>query len=99
MALARTEGFDPERLELYDSQEIADGNRGLPVATADSARGDYWAYRLGGVAAHRFRENIHPRYAACVRLHLIPNRGTEKDARLTVKDVRRRCHVVGCVGV
>ncbi|MFE3903327.1 hypothetical protein ACFXPY_24200 [Streptomyces sp. NPDC059153] len=25
-----------------------------------SALGDYWAYWLGGVAAHRFRENSHP---------------------------------------
>lgn len=34
MALARTEGFDPEHLAPYDYQETADGHRGLPVATA-----------------------------------------------------------------
>lgn len=78
MAHARTEGFDPERLEPCDYQEIADGNRGLPVATADITRGDYWACWLGGVAAHRVREIIHLRYAACVCLHLIPDLGTKR---------------------
>ncbi|MFG2563181.1 hypothetical protein [Streptomyces sp. NPDC048496] len=47
-----------------------------------------WAYWLGGVAAHRVRENTHPRYAACVCLHLISILGTKKVARVTVKDVR-----------
>ncbi|MFF2324408.1 MULTISPECIES: hypothetical protein [unclassified Streptomyces] len=35
-------------------------DRGLPPATAGSALGGSWAHRLGGVAAHRFREDIHP---------------------------------------
>ncbi|MFF6888844.1 tyrosine-type recombinase/integrase [Streptomyces sp. NPDC012421] len=68
--------------------KIADSNRGLPVATADSTVGDYLTYWLGSVAVHRLRENTHTRYAACVRLHLIPGLGTKKVARLTAKDVR-----------
>ncbi|SCF98769.1 hypothetical protein [Streptomyces sp. Ncost-T10-10d] len=60
VAPAGTEGFDPERLEPDDCQEIAEGNRGPPIVTAGCALGDYWAYWLGGVATHRFRENIHP---------------------------------------
>lgn len=70
------------------AEKIADSNRGLPVATADSTLGDYLTYWLGNVAVHRLRENTHTRYAACVRLHLIPGLGTKKIARLTAKDVR-----------
>jgi integrase len=70
------------------TEKIADSNRGLPVATADSTVGDYLAYWLGSVAVHRLRENTHTRYATCVRLHLIPGLGTKKIARLTAKDVR-----------
>ncbi|MFJ5139025.1 tyrosine-type recombinase/integrase [Streptomyces sp. NPDC088707] len=70
------------------AEKIADSNRGLPVATADSTLGDYLTYWLGSVAVHRLRENTHTRYAACVRLHLIPGLGTKKIARLTAKDVR-----------
>ncbi|MGA5700120.1 tyrosine-type recombinase/integrase [Peterkaempfera bronchialis] len=69
-------------------EKIADSNRGLPVATADSTVGDYLTYWLGSVAIHRLRENTHTRYATCVRLHLIPGLGTKKIARLTAKDVR-----------
>ncbi|MFE7043285.1 tyrosine-type recombinase/integrase [Streptomyces atratus] len=70
------------------AEKIADSNRGLPVATADSTVGDYLTYWLGSVAVHRLRENTHTRYAACVRLHLIPGLGTKKVACLTAKDVR-----------
>ncbi|WP_435972250.1 tyrosine-type recombinase/integrase [Streptomyces sp. Qhu_M48] len=70
------------------AEKIADSNRGLPVATADSTVGDYLTYWLGSVAVHRLRENTHTRYATCVRLHLIPGLGTRKIARLTAKDVR-----------
>ncbi|MEU9848855.1 tyrosine-type recombinase/integrase [Streptomyces sp. NPDC047985] len=70
------------------AEKIADSNRGLPVATADSTVGDYLTYWLNGVAVHRLRETTHTRYAACVRLHLIPGLGTKKVARLTAKDVR-----------
>ncbi|MFB7557084.1 tyrosine-type recombinase/integrase [Streptomyces brevispora] len=68
--------------------KIADSNRGLPVATADSTVGDYLTYWLGSVAIHRLRENTHTRYATCIRLHLIPGLGTKKVARLTARDVR-----------
>ncbi|MFD8723884.1 tyrosine-type recombinase/integrase [Streptomyces sp. NPDC059629] len=70
------------------TQKIADSNRGLPVATADSTVSDYLTYWLGSVAVHRLRENTHTRYTTCVRLHLIPGLGTKKIARLTAKDVR-----------
>jgi integrase len=70
------------------AEKITDSNRGLPVATADSTLGDYLTYWLSSVAVHRLRENTHTRYAACVRLHLIPGLGTKKIARLTAKDVR-----------
>lgn len=72
------------------AEKTADSNRGLPVATADSTVGDYLTYWLGSVAVHRLRENTLTRYAACVRLHLIPGLGlgTKKVARLTAKDVR-----------
>lgn len=70
------------------AKKIADSNRGLPVATADSTVGEYLTYWLGSVAVHRLRENTHTRYATCVRLHLIPGLGTKKVARLTAKDVR-----------
>ncbi|MFE9439626.1 tyrosine-type recombinase/integrase [Streptomyces sp. NPDC006602] len=68
--------------------KIADSNRGLPVATADSTVGDYLTYWLGSVAIHRLRENTHTRYATCIRLHLIPGLGTKKVTRLTARDVR-----------
>ncbi|MFD5620629.1 tyrosine-type recombinase/integrase [Streptomyces yangpuensis] len=70
------------------TDKIANSNRGLPVATADSTLGDYLTYWLGSVAVHRLRENTHTRYATCIRLHLIPGLGTKKIARLTAKDVR-----------
>ncbi|RSS83973.1 site-specific integrase [Streptomyces sp. WAC06614] len=70
------------------AEKVADSNRGLPVATADSTLGDYLTYWLGTVAVHRLRENTHTRYASCVRLHLVPGLGTKKVARLTAKDVR-----------
>ncbi|MFD6780043.1 tyrosine-type recombinase/integrase [Streptomyces diastaticus] len=70
------------------TEKIADSNRGLPVATADSTLGDYLTYWLSSVAVHQLRENTHTRYAACIRLHLIPGLGTKKIARLTAKDIR-----------
>ncbi|MER6091732.1 tyrosine-type recombinase/integrase [Streptomyces bluensis] len=70
------------------AEKIADSNRGLPVATADSTVSDYLTYWLGSIAVHRLRENTHTRYTTCVRLHLIPGLGTKKIARLTAKDVR-----------
>ncbi|MFE3657873.1 tyrosine-type recombinase/integrase [Streptomyces sp. NPDC059165] len=82
----RVRVYGTTRREAAD--KLADSNRGLPVATADSTVGDYLAYWLGSVAIHRLRENTHTRYAACVRLHLIPGLGTKKVARLTAKDVR-----------
>ncbi|WP_166029221.1 tyrosine-type recombinase/integrase [Streptomyces chilikensis] len=86
----RVRVYGTTRRETADklAEKIADSNRGLPVATADSALGDYLTYWLGSVAVHRLRENTHTRYAACVRLHLIPGLGTKKVARLTAKDVR-----------
>jgi hypothetical protein len=69
------------------AEKIADSNRGLPVATADSTVGDYLTYWLNGVAVHPLRENTHTRYAACIRLHIIPGLGTKKGF-LTAKDVR-----------
>ncbi len=82
--------YGTTRREAADklAEKIADSNRGLPVATADSTLGDYLTYWLSSVAIHRLRENTHTRYAACVRLHLIPGLGTKKIARLTAKDVR-----------
>ncbi|WP_329316734.1 site-specific integrase (plasmid) [Streptomyces sp. NBC_01278] len=70
------------------AEKIADSNRGLPVATADSTVGDYLTYWLNGVVVHRLRENTHTRYATCIRLYLKPGLGTKKLARLTAKDVR-----------
>ncbi|GGV68702.1 site-specific integrase [Streptomyces griseoloalbus] len=86
----RVRVYGSTRRESADklAEKIADSNRGLPVATADSTVGDYLTYWLGSVAVHRLRENTHTRYAACVRLHLIPGLGTKKVARLTAKDVR-----------
>ncbi|MGG7608001.1 tyrosine-type recombinase/integrase [Streptomyces sp. ZG43] len=82
--------YGSTRREAADklAEKIADSNRGLPVATADSTVGDYLTYWLSSVAIHRLRENTHTRYATCVRLHLIPGLGTKKVARLTAKDVR-----------
>ncbi|KUN75819.1 tyrosine-type recombinase/integrase [Streptomyces griseoruber] len=86
----RVRVYGTTRKEAADklTEKIADSNRGLPVATADSTVGDYLTYWLNGVAVHRLRENTHVRYAACVRLHLMPGLGTKKVARLTAKDVR-----------
>ncbi|MEE1767535.1 tyrosine-type recombinase/integrase [Streptomyces sp. JV185] len=86
----RVRVYGATRRETADklAEKIADSNCGLPVATADSALGDYLTYWLGSVAVHRLRENTHTRYTACVRLHLIPGLGTKKVARLTAKDVR-----------
>jgi len=86
----RVRVYGATRREAADklAEKIADSNRGLPVATADSTVGDYLIYWLGSVAVHRLRENTHTRYATCVRLHLIPGLGTKKIARLTAKDVR-----------
>ncbi|MBC9731523.1 site-specific integrase [Streptomyces sp. TRM68367] len=86
----RVRVYGTTRRETADklAERIADSNRGLPVATADSTLGDYLNYWLNSVAVHRLRENTHTRYAACVRLHLIPGLGTKKVARLTARDVR-----------
>lgn len=86
----RVRVYGTTRREAADklAEKISNSNRGLPVATADSTVGDYLTYWLGSVAVHRLRENTHTRYAACVRLHLIPGLGTKKVARLTAKDVR-----------
>ncbi|MDO0926005.1 tyrosine-type recombinase/integrase [Streptomyces sp. TG1A-8] len=86
----RVRVYGSTRREAADklAEKIAASNRGLPVATADSTVGDYLTYWLNDVAVHRLRENTHTRYAACVRLHLIPGLGTKKIARLTAKEVR-----------
>ncbi|MFF5566188.1 tyrosine-type recombinase/integrase [Streptomyces sp. NPDC012623] len=88
----RVRVYGSTRREAADklAEKIADSNRGLLVATADSTVGDYLTYWLGSVAVHRLRENTHTRYATCIRLHLIPGLGlgTKKIARLTAKDVR-----------
>ncbi|GAB2584643.1 site-specific integrase [Streptomyces capparidis] len=70
------------------TEKIAASNLGLPVAAADSTVSTYLTYWLNGVAVHQVRENTHTRYAACVRLHLIPGLGAKKLARLTARDVR-----------
>ncbi|MFI1941255.1 tyrosine-type recombinase/integrase [Streptomyces purpureus] len=70
------------------TEKIAASNLGLPVAAADSTVSAYLTYWLHGVAVHQVRENTHTRYAACIRLHLIPGLGTKKLARLTARDVR-----------
>lgn len=70
------------------AEKIADSNRGLPIATADSTVSVYLAYWLNSVAVHRLRENTHTRYATCIRLYLKPGLGTKKLARLTAKDIR-----------
>lgn len=70
------------------TEKIAASNLGLPVAAADSTVSAYLAYWLNGVAVHQIPENTHTRYAACVRLHLIPGLGAKKLARLTARDVR-----------
>ncbi|MEV6731577.1 tyrosine-type recombinase/integrase [Streptomyces sp. NPDC051364] len=86
----RVRVYGSTRREAADklAGKIADSNRGLPVATADSTVGNYLTYWLNSVAVHRLRENTHTRYATCIRLHLIPSLGTKKVARLTAKDVR-----------
>ncbi|OEJ96310.1 tyrosine-type recombinase/integrase [Streptomyces thermolilacinus] len=85
----RVRVYGTTRREAADklAEKIADSNRSLPVATADSTVGDYLTYWLNGVAVHQLRENTHTRYATCIRLHLIPGLGTKKIARLTAKDV------------
>jgi integrase len=70
------------------TEKIAASNLGLPVAAADSTVSTYLTYWLNGVAVHQVRENTHTRYAACVRLHLNPELGAKKLARLTARDVR-----------
>ncbi|MFI1291035.1 tyrosine-type recombinase/integrase [Streptomyces sp. NPDC020792] len=70
------------------TEKIAASNLGLPVAAADSTVSAYLRYWLNGVAVHQVRENTHTRYAACVRLHLIPGLGAKKLARLSARDVR-----------
>ncbi|MEV6421302.1 tyrosine-type recombinase/integrase [Streptomyces sp. NPDC051662] len=70
------------------TEKIADSNRGLPIAAADSTVSAYLAYWLDGVAVHHLRENTHTRYAASIRLHLNPGLGAKKLARLTTRDVR-----------
>ncbi|MEU7403618.1 MULTISPECIES: tyrosine-type recombinase/integrase [unclassified Streptomyces] len=70
------------------TEKIAASNRGLAVATADSAVSAYLAYWLDGVAVHHLRENTYTRYAAAIRLHLNPGLGGKKLARLTTRDVR-----------
>lgn len=86
----RVRVYGSTRREAADivAEKIADSNRGLPVATADSTVGDYMTYWLGSVAVHRLRENTHTRYATCVRLRIVPGLGSKKIARLTPKDVR-----------
>ncbi|MFG3002259.1 tyrosine-type recombinase/integrase, partial [Streptomyces sp. NPDC048340] len=86
----RVRVYGSTRREAADklAEKIADSNRGVPVATADSIVSDYLTYWLNGVALHSLRENTHTRYATCIRLHLIPGLGTKKIARLTAKDVR-----------
>ncbi|GGK25376.1 hypothetical protein GCM10011583_66710 [Streptomyces camponoticapitis] len=86
----RVRVYGSTRREAADklAEKIADSNRGLPVATADSTVGDYLTYWLGTVAVHRLRENTHTRYATCIRLYLKPGLGTKKLSRLTAKDVR-----------
>ncbi|MFS4093359.1 tyrosine-type recombinase/integrase [Streptomyces sp. AF1A] len=70
------------------TEKTAASNLGLPVAAADSTVSAYLTYWLNGVAVHQVRENTHTRYAACIRLHLIPALGAKKLARLTARDVR-----------
>ncbi|MFD7631536.1 tyrosine-type recombinase/integrase [Streptomyces sp. NPDC059851] len=86
----RVRVYGSTRREAADklAEKIADSNRGVPVATADSTVSDHLTYWLNGVAIHSLRENTHTRYATCVRLHLIPGLGTKKIARLTAKDIR-----------
>lgn len=70
------------------TEKIAASNLGLPIAASDSTVSAYLTYWLNGIAVHQVRENTHARYAACVRLHLIPGLGAKKLARLTARDVR-----------
>jgi hypothetical protein len=86
----RVRVYGTTRKEAADklTEKIADSNRGLPVATADSTLGDYLTYWLGSVAVHRLRENTHTRYTACVNRYLIPGLGKKRMAKLTAKDVR-----------
>jgi hypothetical protein len=70
------------------TEKIAASNLGLPLAAADSTVSAYLTYWLNGVAVHQVRENTHTRFAACIRLHLIPSLGAKKLARLTARDVR-----------
>ncbi|MFD4664001.1 tyrosine-type recombinase/integrase [Streptomyces halstedii] len=70
------------------TEKISASNRGLPIPSAQGSVAAYLTYWLGTVAVHHLRENTHTRYAACIRLHLIPGLGTKKIARLTARDVR-----------
>uniref|UniRef100_A0AAU2JLV1 Tyrosine-type recombinase/integrase n=1 Tax=Streptomyces sp. NBC_00049 TaxID=2903617 RepID=A0AAU2JLV1_9ACTN len=86
----RVRVYGPPRKNAADklAEKIADSNRGLPVATADSTVGVYLVYWLNSVAIHRLRENTRTRYATCIRLYLQPGLGTKKLSRLTARDVR-----------
>ncbi|MGW7166403.1 tyrosine-type recombinase/integrase [Streptomyces sp. NPDC054884] len=70
------------------TEKIAASNLGLPVAVSDCTVSDYLTYWLNSITVHQVRENTHTRYAACLRLHLIPGLGAKKLARLTARDVR-----------
>ncbi|MFE3657632.1 tyrosine-type recombinase/integrase [Streptomyces sp. NPDC059165] len=70
------------------TEKIAASNLGLPVAATDSTVSTYLTYWLNGIAVHQVRENTHTRYAACVRLHLVPGLEAKQVARLTARDVR-----------
>ncbi|QKW10554.1 site-specific integrase [Streptomyces sp. NA04227] len=70
------------------TKKIAASNLGLPVAVSDCTVSDYLTYWLNSIAVHQVREITHTRYAACIRLHLIPGLGAKKLARLTARDVR-----------
>ncbi|MFB7556070.1 tyrosine-type recombinase/integrase [Streptomyces brevispora] len=89
-ARKRVRVYGTTRKEALDklTEKIAASNRGLPIAAADSTAGAYLTYWLGAVAIHQLRETTHTRYAACIRIHLVPGLGTKKLARLTARDVR-----------
>ncbi|GAA5207075.1 hypothetical protein GCM10023323_21130 [Streptomyces thinghirensis] len=70
------------------TEKISASNLGQPVAVSDCTVSDYLTYWLNSIAVHQVRENTHTRYAACIRLHLIPGLGAKKLARLTARDVR-----------
>lgn len=86
----RVRVYGASRMEALGklTEKIAASNLGLPVAASDCTVSDYLKYWLNGIAVHQVRENTHTRYAACIRLHLIPGLGAKKLARLTARDVR-----------